>query len=94
MRCLWFTAFLQHGDYNVIVVDWSSISQRPYVWASNQVPTIAQFIGSMIDYLQSHGMNPSQLTIVGHSLGGHIAGLSSYYAKSKAHYVVGKYTQY
>ncbi|XP_029055718.2 phospholipase A1-like [Osmia bicornis bicornis] len=81
-------AFLSNGDYNVIVVDWSSISRRPYVWTSNQVPKIAQFIGTMIDYLQTQGMNPSQLTIVGHSLGGHIAGLSSYYAKNKAQYVV------
>ncbi|XP_026669191.1 pancreatic triacylglycerol lipase-like [Ceratina calcarata] len=81
-------AFLRNGDYNVIVVDWSSISKRPYLWASKRVLMVAQYVSKMIDFLVSQGMRTSQLTIVGHSLGGHIAGLSSYYAKSKAHYVV------
>ncbi|XP_003700219.1 phospholipase A1-like [Megachile rotundata] len=82
-------AFLQNGDYNVIVVDWSSISRRPYLWTSRQVVSIAQFVGKMIDFLESHGMKPSDVTVVGHSLGAHIAGLSSYYAKNKVNYVVG-----
>ncbi|XP_076637861.1 phospholipase A1-like isoform X2 [Colletes latitarsis] len=82
-------AFLQHGDYNVIAVDWSTIAKTPYIWASNRVLEVAKYISSMINFLETQGMDVSQLTIVGHSLGGHIAGLSALNAKSQPKYIVG-----
>ncbi|XP_043258017.1 uncharacterized protein LOC122400559 [Colletes gigas] len=82
-------AFLQHGDYNVIAVDWGTIAKTPYIWASNRVLAVAKYISSMIDFLETQGMDASQLTTVGHSLGGHIAGLSALNAKSQPKYVVG-----
>ncbi|CAK9822180.1 Pancreatic triacylglycerol lipase (Fragment) [Anthophora retusa] len=81
-------AFMEHGDYNIIVIDWSSISVMPYLWASQRVVMVSQYVSKMIDFLVSQGMDPSKLTIVGHSLGAHVAGLSSHYAKAKANYVV------
>ncbi|CAK9807663.1 Pancreatic triacylglycerol lipase (Fragment) [Anthophora plagiata] len=81
-------AFMEHGDYNVIVIDWSPISVMPYLWASKRVVMVSQYTSKMIDFLVSQGMDPSKLTIVGHSLGAHVAGLSSHYAKAKANFVV------
>ena len=81
-------AYLKHGDYNVIVVDWSSISYRPYMWASRRVLMVSQYLSQMIDFLETQGLELSQLTIVGHSLGAHIAGLSARFAKRAVHYVV------
>ena len=81
-------AYLKHGDYNVIVVDWSSISYRPYIWASRRVLMISQYLSQMINFLETQGMKLSQLTIAGHSLGAHIAGLSARFAKGEVHYVV------
>ncbi|CAL7948587.1 unnamed protein product [Xylocopa violacea] len=81
-------AFLKHSDCNVIVVDWSSIALRPYIWSSNRVLMVAQFVSRMIDFLVSQGMSPSRVTVVGHSLGGHVAGLSAHYAKHQLNYVV------
>ncbi|XP_033322503.2 pancreatic triacylglycerol lipase-like [Megalopta genalis] len=81
-------AYLQHGDYNVIAIDWSTITLRPYIWATKRVVMVGQYSASMIDFLQSQGMDLSQLTLVGHSLGGHVAGLSAYYAKGRVEYVV------
>lgn len=81
-------AFLKNGDYNVIEIDWSKISMSPYLWASNQVVKVAKYVAKMIDFLAAHGLNTSDVTVVGHSLGAHIAGLSSYYAKNKVYYVV------
>ncbi|XP_029055717.2 phospholipase A1 VesT1.02-like [Osmia bicornis bicornis] len=81
-------AFLRNGDYNVIVVDWGSITIFEYVWTSQQVVKVAQFVASMIDFLASRGMDLSKTTVIGHSLGAHVAGLSSYYAKRKVNCVV------
>lgn len=44
----------------------------------------------MIDFLASRGMDLSKTAVIGHSLGAHVAGLSSYYAKRKVNYVVGE----
>ncbi|XP_043258082.1 pancreatic triacylglycerol lipase-like [Colletes gigas] len=82
-------ALLEHDDYNVIVVDWSSISLKPYIWSSNRVVMIGQYVASMIDFLAEQGMDVSETTTIGHSLGAHVAGLAAYYAKGKVGYVVG-----
>lgn len=75
----------------MIVVNWIGIAQYEYVWVTAQIVKVSQFIARLIDFLASQGMDLSKMTNVGHSLGAHIAGLSSYYAKKKVRYVVGKY---
>ncbi|XP_076638118.1 pancreatic triacylglycerol lipase-like isoform X2 [Colletes latitarsis] len=82
-------AFLQNGDYNVIMIDWSKISKTRYSYASHQVITVGKYVSSMIDFLQKQGMDVSRLTIAGHSLGGHVAGLAGHYANSTVNYIVG-----
>ncbi|XP_076165997.1 phospholipase A1-like [Ptiloglossa arizonensis] len=82
-------AFLQHGDYNVIVVNWSKISQKPYLWASRRVLMVGQYVSSMINFLAQQGMDVSQVSLVGHSLGAHIVGLAARNAKGNVKFVVG-----
>ncbi|XP_043258204.1 phospholipase A1 VesT1.02-like [Colletes gigas] len=81
--------FLNNGDYNIIVVDWQKISKRPYLWVSRRIPMISKYVSSMINFLEEQGMDISKVTVVGHSLGAHIAGLSSHYAKKRVDFVVG-----
>ena len=86
-----FTAYLQHGDYNVIIVDWSKISKNlNYGYSASYTKNVGKSIARMIDFLVLQGMNPDTLTIVGHSLGGHVAGLAGYYANSTVNYIIGK----
>ncbi|KAJ8683778.1 hypothetical protein QAD02_019570 [Eretmocerus hayati] len=82
-------AFLSHGDYNVIVVDWSRITFRPYVWARTHVPDVAKYVAKMIDFLEDQGINLNYTTLAGHSLGAHVMGLAAYNAKGEVNYVVG-----
>ncbi|KAF3430034.1 hypothetical protein E2986_11354 [Frieseomelitta varia] len=82
-------AILKNCDCNVILLDWGAIAGKPYVWSSDRAGIISQYVAQMIDFLHAEGMDVSRLTIVGHSLGAHIAGLSSYYAKNKANFIVG-----
>ncbi|XP_011878188.1 PREDICTED: pancreatic triacylglycerol lipase-like [Vollenhovia emeryi] len=82
-------AYLQYDNYNVIVVDWSSISIRPYIWASRRVMLVGRFVATMINFLVKHGMDSSQTVLVGHSLGAHVVGIAARSANSDISYVVG-----
>ncbi|XP_076392510.1 pancreatic lipase-related protein 2-like isoform X2 [Megachile rotundata] len=82
-------AFLKNGDYNIITINWSSISKLTYVRAIGYTVPIAKYVARMLDFLGSQGLHASNVTIVGHSIGAHIAALASYYAKNKVYYVVG-----
>lgn len=81
-------AYLKRGDFNVIAIDWSTITLRPYIWATKRVVMVGQYSASMIDFLRSQGMDLSRVTVVGHSLGGHVAGLAAHYAKGQVADVV------
>ncbi|XP_078032935.1 pancreatic triacylglycerol lipase-like [Augochlora pura] len=81
-------AYLQHGDYNVIGIDWSNISFGSYVKVASRVQPVSRYCSSFIDFLQTQGLDLSRLAIIGHDLGGHVAGLSARYAKGKVDRVV------
>lgn len=84
------SAYLKQRDYNVIVVDWSRITLRPYGWAASHVLDVGKYVAKMIDFLEDQGVNLNTVTLTGHSLGAHVMGLAGYYAKNKVNYVVGK----
>ncbi|XP_077277089.1 pancreatic triacylglycerol lipase-like isoform X1 [Temnothorax americanus] len=72
-------AYLNVGDYNVILVDWSKAAGNIWYWKVTQsVPLVAQRVTELIDFLESEaGLDPSKTRVVGHSLGGHVAGLAA-----------------
>nr|XP_012216705.1 PREDICTED: endothelial lipase-like [Linepithema humile] len=82
-------AYIKHDDYNIIVVDWSKISKRPYVWASKHVKVVGEYVATMIDFLHKRGMDLSQTILIGHSLGAHVVGLAGYNAKDEVETVIG-----
>ncbi|XP_014475140.1 PREDICTED: pancreatic triacylglycerol lipase-like [Dinoponera quadriceps] len=83
-------AYLKHGDYNVIVIDWSSISLGPYLLASRRVKTVALYVSTMLNFLNEKAkLNFDETIICGHSLGAHVAGLAARNCKGKIGYVVG-----
>ncbi|CAL1267691.1 unnamed protein product [Larinioides sclopetarius] len=67
--------FLMHGDYNIIVVDWSGGNKPPYYQASSNTRVVAAEIALIAQALEKHfGAKREEFHIIGHSLGGHIAG--------------------
>ena len=69
---------LDYQDFNVIFIDWSEGSRTlNYIGAANRVPTVGTFIASYVDFLHENGMIAfNRLTVIGFSLGAHIAGHS------------------
>ncbi|KAG8202075.1 hypothetical protein JTE90_010438 [Oedothorax gibbosus] len=67
--------FLMHGDYNVIVVDWSGGNKPPYYQATSNTRVVAAEIALVVQALEKYmGAKREEIHIIGHSLGGHIAG--------------------
>ncbi|KAJ8953207.1 hypothetical protein NQ314_007392 [Rhamnusium bicolor] len=83
-------AILDKFDLNFIVVDWSSIAGRNYVTAKNAVLQIGRYIGTFIASLAStYGIPLSNISLIGHSLGAHAAGIASSALNGSIDHIVG-----
>ncbi|CAK1544570.1 unnamed protein product [Leptosia nina] len=68
-------AYLQIGDFNIIVVDWSGAAGGIYTSAVLAVPSVGQHLGNFLNWLISDfGGNFRNMHLVGFSLGGHVIG--------------------
>lgn len=86
-----FTAFLEVGDYNVVLMNWKDIAKQNYVTAASSVKYVARTLARLIKFLVRNKMNPNTTIVVGHSLGAHVAGIGSYLSEANIYYVVGKF---
>ncbi|XP_011213839.2 phospholipase A1 VesT1.02 isoform X1 [Bactrocera dorsalis] len=84
-------AWLSHGDYNIIVVDWGRARSVEYVSSVAAVPGVGKKVASMIDYMVSNnGLNLDTLEVIGHSLGAQVAGyVGKNVGAGKIHGIVG-----
>lgn len=83
-------AFLSAMDVNVIVIDWGIGASADYVTSARYVPLVGSKVGELIDWLNILGVPFSNFHILGHSLGGHIAGISGRSAtRGKVEYISG-----
>jgi pimeloyl-ACP methyl ester carboxylesterase len=72
-------SYLQLGNFNVIQIDWSiGAGTANYITARNRVPNVAVVVANFLNFLVNQGFISSmeRVSIGGHSLGAHIAGLT------------------
>lgn len=60
------------------------------MWAATHVLQVGKYVAKLVDFLEKQGMNLNTTTLVGHSLGAHVAGLAGHYASGTANYIVGE----
>ncbi|XP_050541855.1 pancreatic lipase-related protein 2-like [Daktulosphaira vitifoliae] len=73
-------AYFTRGKYNIIIVDYSKLTQTPCLSQLEWAPRFcAMCIAQLVNYLASHprGVQPDKLHFMGYSAGAHIAGLTS-----------------
>ncbi|XP_067009563.2 endothelial lipase [Anabrus simplex] len=71
-------AYLTAGDYNVIIVDWSSLSKWCYCeYVLYRIEGVGLQVGRLLDFLVFRGVKLRDIHLVGHSLGSHVAGVAS-----------------
>lgn len=84
------TALFNNYDVNIFVVDWSPLAKNLYSTAKNSVTSIGEFVGGFInDLIDTHGVNPSDITLIGHSLGAHVAGNAGSVTKTPVGQIIG-----
>uniref|UniRef100_A0A8D8TKH1 Pancreatic lipase-related protein 2 n=1 Tax=Cacopsylla melanoneura TaxID=428564 RepID=A0A8D8TKH1_9HEMI len=70
-------AYLRRDDFNIILVDWSSLSAFPwYTNAASNTKVVGHFIASFIRFLVSKGYPLDRMHVIGFSLGAEIAGFT------------------
>ncbi|KAH8417805.1 hypothetical protein KR222_006226 [Zaprionus bogoriensis] len=83
-------AWLSHGDYNIIVVDWARARSVDYATSVLAVAKVGKKVAALANYLVSdHGMSFDNLYIIGHSLGAHVAGYAGKNTEGQVHTIIG-----
>lgn len=103
--CFWFSqsemiffshiirgaAYINHGDYNVFMVDWGNLCRPPcYVAAVHNLKPVAKCLAHAFSFLRNSGMPVQNTVCVGHSLGSHICGLMANYLDFRIERIIGK----
>ncbi|XP_075158114.1 phospholipase A1-like [Haematobia irritans] len=85
------SATLKAIDCNVIVADWNRARSWDYVSSVIAIPRTGQIIATMLDYTKEvYKLSFETLTIIGHSLGAHVAGSVGKNVKNgKIHKIIG-----
>ncbi|KAH8257830.1 hypothetical protein KR038_001726 [Drosophila bunnanda] len=83
-------AFLSHGDYNIIIVDWARARSVDYATSVMAVGSTGKKVAKMINFLKdNYGMDLGNLYVIGHSLGAHVAGYAGKNTNGQVHTIVG-----
>lgn len=68
-------AFLQSGNYNVLLIDWSTLAAAPwYISAVNNLPTTGKYVARFIRFLVRQSYEVEKIHLIGFSLGAEMAG--------------------
>lgn len=85
----------KYNNSNVCMVDWSFLAKGGYVYTINyQLNRVVNELIKFTEILYKYGMNYTQVSIAGHSLGAHIAGLFGRAIQSKGWRVYAIYGVY
>lgn len=82
--CKFFLAYLQHGDYNIISVDYHPLAPEPcYFQAVQNLPVVAKCTAQLLDHMiATEKISLDDIHVIGFSLGAQTAGMMANYIKS------------
>lgn len=78
-------AYLRRGDYNFIAINWLRGARTlNYFTARRRVELVGEATARFIGYLMRLGLRLTDLILIGHSLGAHVAGVTAKHIKGGA----------
>lgn len=85
---------IKYQDVNVCSVDWSKLANYEYRYsAMEHVYTAGEFVAEFLNYLSSVGVSLDSVSLVGISLGAHIAGHVGMVLTGRVGVIYGKLTE-
>ncbi|XP_033334507.2 pancreatic triacylglycerol lipase [Megalopta genalis] len=83
-------AYLNYTTKNIIAIDFRQIADnRNYIIDVERVKTVASAIGNSLNTLVASGLNPHNIHLIGHSLGGQVAASVGLYTNFKVPRITG-----
>lgn len=74
----------KYNNSNVCLVDWSFLAKGSYIFVVDfQLERVAKEMIKFTEILRPYGLNYTQVSVAGHSLGAHVAGLFGRAVQSK-----------
>ncbi|KAL4706157.1 hypothetical protein ACJJTC_013622 [Scirpophaga incertulas] len=70
------SGFMSRGVYNILALDGSPLIRWLYLRSTTYVRFMGEKLGSILAQLVNDGLPPSNIHIIGHSLGAHISGFT------------------
>lgn len=80
--------FAKYTNSNVCAVDWSYLALVDYNLAVKNTKIVANVLGEFITYLIECKFNKKEITLIGHSLGGQIAGYTGKIFNGKLSHII------
>lgn len=78
---------LENIDANVILIDYGSVSNCNYIFlATKLIFKLSKYIADCVT--EKWNLSPNQIKVIGHSLGGHIAGLTGSYLNGQVEEII------
>jgi pimeloyl-ACP methyl ester carboxylesterase len=81
--------YVKFVDTNACAVDWSKLARAEYTLAASRTLEVGEQVAKFIELLQKNGVSLGNVTIVGHSLGAHIAGFAGAKLKGQLRDIIG-----
>ncbi|XP_023954017.1 pancreatic lipase-related protein 2-like isoform X2 [Bicyclus anynana] len=78
-------AYLAHGGFNILVLDWANLAFGDYISALLNVKPVGNEAGKGLLKLLKQGLNIEGLHIVGHSMGAHVGAVIARYLKIRGY---------
>lgn len=70
------SSYVRHFHSNICGVDWSRLALTEYTIAADNTKIVAKYLQKFIEFLMENGMKLKQITLIGHSMGAQIAGMT------------------
>ncbi|XP_063235084.1 pancreatic lipase-related protein 2-like [Bacillus rossius redtenbacheri] len=71
-------AYVELGEENVVVVDWSRPASGLYSSSRRATRQVGAYVARFLDFLSRSGVDLAKVHLVGHSLGAHVAGIAGH----------------
>ncbi|XP_050677746.1 pancreatic lipase-related protein 3-like [Leptidea sinapis] len=86
------TEFLKISDLNVFALDGRNVIGLEYLRSSTYVRFMGEELGRLLSGVIKRGKNASMITLIGHSLGAHVAGVAGEKVKQDTGQTIGRIT--